>query len=41
MFVVNPSEHGDAFSVVVAELYDIDVLRSAGGRDAETTVGKL
>jgi hypothetical protein len=41
MFVVNLSEHGDVFSVFVAELYDIDVLRSAGGRDTETTVGRL
>ena len=41
MFVVNPLEHDDAFSIIVTECYDIWLLRSAGGRVAETTVCKL
>ncbi len=41
MFVVNPLEHDKVFSFIVAELYDIWPLRSAGGRVAETTVCRL
>ena len=41
MFVVNGLEHDDAFSIIVAELYDIWLSRSAGGRAAETTVCRL